>query len=367
MKILHIITDVNTGGALSLLRKITSENSNSKIKHTIISIKAPNNDFKISNIEKVYSLNVKRNVFIFLKLFKLIKIIKSENPNVIQTWMYHSDLIGGIAAKILGIKKIYWSILSYSISKEHVKFSTRIIVYINAFLSFYIPEKIIFCASSAQSIHEKIGYCRKKFIHIPIWFNVKNDFFIRDNLNKIISFHIGCIARWDPDKDHRNLFNALRILDKKNINYRCDLIGPMMIDNNKELQLLIKQTNVDKSKLKLMGFVKNLNQVYLNFDICILSSRTEAFPIVIGESMIMGTPVIATDTGDVKKIINQFGWVVPLKNPEKLSESILDAISKSSDKSAWNRIRLGAHKHIINNYSTNDMLNRYNRLWKTNN
>lgn len=358
MKILHIITDINTGGAITLLKKITSKNIDHNIKHVIISLKEANEFAKIPNIDKIYSLNIKFKIFFFLKFFYLIRIIRIENPNVVQTWMYHADFIGGLAAKILRIKKIYWSVLSYSVSSRHVKFSTRIIIYINSLFSHFIPDKIIFCASSAQNVHRKIGYCSSKFIFIPIGFHIKNQ---STNKNKV--FSIGCIARWDQQKDHKNLFEALSMLDKKNINYKCHLVGPAMISDNKELQALIRTTNVDRVKLNLRGFVKDIDTIYNELDLCILSSCTEAFPIVIGESMSIGTPVIATDTGDIKEIINNFGWVVPISNPKELSNSILDAIRKSSEIKTWSSFRSAARKHIINNYSINDMLNKYNKLW----
>ncbi len=361
MKILHIITNVNTGGAISLLRKVTSENIDNGIKHVIISLRKPSRNFEIANIDKIYSLNIDNKLFFFTKLIYLIKIIKKENPYIIQTWMYHSDLIGGIAGKILGIRKIYWSILTYSTKGN--KYSTQIIVRINAFLSHFIPEKIVFCASASQDIHKKIGYCKDKFVYIPIGFNKENFPISRNNQMKKKEFYIGCIARWDSDKDHENLFNALKILDMKNINYKCDLIGPMMVNENSELQSLINKTNVDKSKLNLKGFVKDLNKAYLNFDVCILPSETEAFPIVIGESMILGTPVIATDTGDIKKIIDQFGWIVPTKNPKELSEAILQAVINSNDDDSWYEFRIAARDHIVKNYDINDMYDKYNKLW----
>ena len=364
MKILHVITEVETGGALSLIKKITNGNKNNNIKHIIVSLKKHEVEIQIPNIQKIYSLDIRLKIQFFIKLFYLIKIIRLERPDIVQTWMYHSDLIGGIAAKLAGIKNIYWSVLSYSTNSNYVKLSTKIVIYINALLSYIIPSKIIFCAFSSQEVHKKIGYCNKKFKFIPIGFDAKINYKIKENnQEKKKNFTLGCIARWDPDKDHNNLFEALKILDRNNVNYICELVGPMMTYDNQDLKKLINISKIDKSKLKLKGFVKDLNKAYENLDVCVLASRTEAFPIVIGEAMIAGTPVIATDTGDVRKIVNHFGWVVSPHNPKQLSESILDAISKSLDNKVWYKLRLDARNHIINNYSINDMVNSYNRLW----
>ena len=54
---------------------------------------------------------------------------------------------------------------------------------------------------------------------------------------------------------------------------------------------------------------------------------------------------------------------MPISDPLHLSNAILDAIRLSKDNEAWNSLRTAARKHIMNNYSTNNMRNRYNDLW----
>ena len=43
---------------------------------------------------------MKKNIFIIFNIFKFIKIIKKYNPEIVHSWLYHSNLIGGIASKI---------------------------------------------------------------------------------------------------------------------------------------------------------------------------------------------------------------------------------------------------------------------------
>ena len=45
-----------------------------------------------------------------VNIFRLLILIITYNPNIVHTWMYHSNLLGGISSKLLGIKNIYWSI-----------------------------------------------------------------------------------------------------------------------------------------------------------------------------------------------------------------------------------------------------------------
>jgi glycosyltransferase involved in cell wall biosynthesis len=67
------------------------------------------------------------------------------------------------------------------------------------------------------------------------------------------------------------------------------------------------------------GEFGDVKAVYNAFDIATLASAFgEGFPNVIGEAMACGTPVAATDVGDVRSIVGGLGEVVPPKNPDAL-------------------------------------------------
>ena len=108
MIILHIITGLGDGGAEHTLFKICKyDNIN---KHIVISLKSPEKYFSL--LKKigvdVYSLNL--NFYSFFKVFSLIKLIRFLKPDIVQTWLVHADFIGGIAARLSGVKKIIWNV-----------------------------------------------------------------------------------------------------------------------------------------------------------------------------------------------------------------------------------------------------------------
>ena len=70
-----------------------------------------------------------------LGLDKRYKIIKKINPDVVQTWMPHCDLMGGIIARLAGIKNVYWGVHHSILVRGESKLSTILIVKLNSFLS----------------------------------------------------------------------------------------------------------------------------------------------------------------------------------------------------------------------------------------
>ena len=142
MKILHIITSLNSGGAENVLFKIVTNDTENE--HQVISLRFDEFYFK-----KFRQANIKVNVvfkstFFSIKgILKLYKLIKKSRPELIQTWMFHSNLLGGLIGRIAGVNKIFWSIRG-PYNKNLYRFSTKLVIYLSYLFANFIPKKIIF-------------------------------------------------------------------------------------------------------------------------------------------------------------------------------------------------------------------------------
>ena len=90
-KILHIITSLLDGGAEGVLYRLCCNDKMNQ--HLVVSMRGEGKYGKLlsKNGVKVYTLNMKPGKFSFIALYKLIRIIKSEKVNIVQTWLYHAD------------------------------------------------------------------------------------------------------------------------------------------------------------------------------------------------------------------------------------------------------------------------------------
>ena len=162
MRIVHIITSMNKGGAETTLFKILkfSKDKNIKDEHIVISFSESNYfETEIKNLNiGFHKINFKSKIFFFIYFFKLFKLLKELNPDTVQCWMYHALFLGGIASKIIKIKKIIWNIRHSNYEFNKTKLSTIIIIKICAYLSKKIPHEIIYCSDSSYNFHTKIGY-----------------------------------------------------------------------------------------------------------------------------------------------------------------------------------------------------------------
>ena len=133
----------------------------------------------------VTSVQLKANIHFIPSLIKLAISIYRFQPDIIQTWMYHSDLFGGIISRLLGIKNIFWNVRHSEVDQIGMRLSTRIVVRICAFLSHFIPKAIVCNSRRSISLHSHLGYSNKKFVFIPNGFNVDS---FKPNLLLVVIF-----------------------------------------------------------------------------------------------------------------------------------------------------------------------------------
>ena len=114
MKILHVITALNDGGAEAILYRVCKAKK-TYYEHVIVSMMDLGKYGSLLEKEgfKVYSLNMLRGRISLKSLILLWKIIKVNKPDTVQTWLYHADFAGGIISYISGVKNIVWVIHNY--------------------------------------------------------------------------------------------------------------------------------------------------------------------------------------------------------------------------------------------------------------
>lgn len=373
IKVLHIITSLSTGGAEMMLYKLVSKINRSCFDIYIASL--TNISLMGEKIEKlnipVVAVGMKRgwrSFFSFSGFFKLLRIVKNYKPDVIQTWMYHSDLIGGLVGKILKIPVI-WNIRHSNLNPKYNKKTTIWTAKICAKFSKTLPEKIICCSYASKNVHSKLGYDKNKMVVIPNGFDL--DIFFpdrkgREKIRKELGIDektivVGFFARFDPLKDHKNFFEAAKIVHKVYPDVHFLLCGDGINWENKKLREWIKKSGVEKIT-HLLGRQDDMKNIYNSIDVFCSSSFSEGFPNVIGEAMACGVPCVVTDVGDSAIIVKDTGFAVPPKKPQALAKAIIKVIEMGKEK----RRELGkkARDRIRQNFLIEKVAKRYENLYR---
>jgi|SRR5690625_1251713 len=372
MHIVHIITGLNNGGAEGVLYRLCKHDKANK--HTVISLLDMGKYGPLLEKEgvTVHCLEMPRGRPNLKGLSKLYRLLKKEKPTVVQTWMYHADLIGGVVARLAGIKAVLWNIRHSTLVKGQSKRSTILVAKICAIFSHFIPKKIICCAHSALEVHSNIGYAKNKMTVIENGYELDlytpNDSLgqkIKKELNLPTGIPIlGMVGRYDPQKDHQGLLTALKLVKDRGVNFLFLLVGPEINQQNQELISQIEKYNLTEDVL-LLDQRKDIPALMNALDIHILSSAYgEGFPNVVAEAMACGTPCIATDVGDAAKIVGKTGWIVPPKQPKALSLAIGQSIDElNSESKSWQKKQGNCRERILSCFDIKVMIEKYQKNW----
>lgn len=369
MKVLHVITGLGTGGAEAILCRLVC--SNIENDHVVISLTSLGKYGSILRNQgiTVIPLNSQKGPGLVLLIFKISILLARHRPDLIQTWMYHADLIGGLIGFLFQYP-VVWGIRHSFLDPSTTKFSTLIVARLCAFLSKKIPKRIIACAEKARSEHIKLGYCAKKIYVVPNGVDVsKFKPMPLDRYSLRQSWHIpqaipviGMVARWDPQKDFNNFFSALRLLDKNNFTFTAVMIGKDINAGNDELVKLLQSHNISQRVL-LLGERDDVPQVMNTFDVLALSSLTEGFPNVLAECMACGIPCVSTDVGDASLIVAKTGKIVAKNNAHVLASALSQLLTELRCKSSWSIRKARCIQHISDYYSLNQMISGFKKTW----
>jgi glycosyltransferase involved in cell wall biosynthesis/SAM-dependent methyltransferase len=369
MKILHVITGLSKGGAEAVLYRLTT--SDDQNTHVVIALmdKGVYGERLISAGVLVYTLNMPRGQVTIKGVIKLYRLVRLMKPDVVQTWMYHADLIGGLVARFAGAKIVVWGIRG-PFDKHRTSLHTRITIRLCAFLSKWVPIAIVSNSEHAAEVHLQAGYSPDKLVNIPNGYPLNKfrpDETARDELLYELNLKhdvvlIGMVARFDPYKDHENLFRALLTVARKGQQFICILVGPGMCMTNQPLVHLVEKYGI-QDMVRLIGPRDDVPKIMAALDAHILSSAAESFPNVLAEAMACGTPCVTTDVGDAALIVGDTGWVVAHSDPAALAQAIQKAFVEMKDSGNWSIRKDAGRKRVIENYSLERMIVSFAKVW----
>ena len=317
---------------------------------------------------QVHVLEMKSLLNLPSALVRLIFMIRNIKPNVVQTWMYHADLIGGIASFLAGFNNIIWNVRNTEIPQRAFS-RTGLVIRLCALLSRFIPQKIICCAYSAMKSHKKLGYDPKRMIVIPNGFDIQkwsmptlNKSIIRETFRlPLDTFIIGIVGRYDPLKGYDQFIKAASIMAKRYDQPLLFLMVGRNVDKNNTDLLALIESEGGCANFKLMGERSDIPQIMCALDLYCLSSIAEGFPNVVAEAMLMEIPCVVTDVGDARQIVGNLGQVVASYNPQKLANALLRmTLLESHDRKDIGR---KSRKRILKYYDIDVVAGQYMKLY----
>lgn len=359
INLLHLITGLEPAGAENLLVDIVRRLDKKRFRVVVGYIYGQGTlaaEIRGTGVKVIdLSRNEKIDPFLMIRLFLLIR---KERIRIVHTHLVHASIVGRIAAKLAGVGRIITTrhYAYYHKQKGLVNWIERkTAVFNNEFIAI----------SNAVKEHmiktEKYGPER-----IAVLYNAV-DLDLLDSSDGEITerdsgFLIGSVGRLHPSKGYDTLLKSMPQVIKRFPQAKLMIIGDGT--QRDHLQRICADLGISehvvflgtKTHAQVIDFLKKL-------DLFVLASNWEGFGLVLVEAMALGKPVVATNVGGIREIVQdgQTGYLVPPGQPDALASRMIRLLE---DQPLSREMAKMARKRVEANFSMKRMIYGLDQLYR---
>jgi glycosyltransferase involved in cell wall biosynthesis len=330
IRISHVITDLNAGGAERMLVNLVTRLDRSSFSNEVISLIEPGlmaRELEAAGIP-VINLNMRRGRPSMSGMLALVRHLRRSRPAILQSWLYHADLMATLASWMAPGSALAWNIRCSDLPSQSDAGRLGRLVKVLARLSTW-PRAVVCNSQAGREFHAAFGYRPRHWVDIPNGVDTAR-FCPRPEARRERRQEIGVgpdelvvgwVARFHPMKDFPTFLHAARLFAGVNPSARFVVCGDGFDRSNREVMALIAQAELT-DQVHLLGVRNDMEAVYPAFDVLALSSAYgEGFPNVLIEAMACGVPCVATDVGDSRAIVADAGLIVPPRDADALARA----------------------------------------------
>jgi len=336
-RVLHVVATLRQGGAERALCHIIRRD----YSHCHIVIKLFTGpglfDDEVARVSSgVHCVGLPRSWLAFVLLpvafCRLLWLLLVIRPTVIVGWLYYGALMASIG-RLLRLP-VLWSLHAADFSLDtSFNAATRSAVRLCRLLSRYVPTFIHYCSEASRIHHERLGFAVGRSRVIVNGIDIDQLGGVEEHDRTALNGEeeiptstdtklIGCVARLEPQKDHRTLLEAMLRLKLVGKQFRLILAGQNCNRDNPRLRKLLDEFGLHREVISL-GVIPEVMRLMRHCDAIVLSScEGEALPMVLLEALSVGKPVVATNIGSTSIVVREFGLVVPPRDAAALSQAI---------------------------------------------
>lgn len=326
MKILHIITSLELGGAEKLLTELLP--AQKKYGHTVeLMILSDINAVFKKDLEergiKIYvsKYNSKKSP---LNIFEISGKVKTGNYDIVHVHLVHAQYWTRMAKLFDNNKNRRYLTTEHSTSNR--RRNNKLLGVIDKFIFNGYNEIVSISNATEKSLYDWIGGKKEKYAVIPNGVDLS----IFENSVSIPRDEIGTemediilmmVSRFHESKNHKGVIEALEYLPEK---YKLVFVGDGILEE--DVKNYAKEKKLEL-RIRFLGKRRDIPNLLKTADIIIQFSFFEGFGITAVEGMASGKPVIASDVPGLANVVSGGGIICP-NDSQKLAEAVLSLEDK---------------------------------------
>lgn len=315
-----------------------------------------------------YCLEMKRGKIRPRDIYNLVALLRKLRPDVIANFCFHANVLGSLAGKLTRVPVIITSIRGESSGSRSREYIERVIS------SSRISDQMVTNSSIVAKTLIERGVVSSRRIKV-IYNGIYTEEYAAKNIDRpAIRKQIGigeeafcwlAVGNVSVAKDYPTLLRAFALVKEQHPNAQLRVAGGLWYDEVKdELDKLLDQYALH-DHVQFLGQRQDVPQLLHAADAFVLSSKTEGLPNAVMEAMATGLPVVATNVGGVRELVENevSGYVVASLEPDGLSKAMLQVTKLSAE--ARRQMGMAGQKHIQNTFELEVVCKQWESLFST--
>lgn len=335
MKILQVITSLQTGGAEKLIVDIVPRLREKGLEVDVCLFNGKETPLK-QQLQtcgcKIYDLSNNEHYYRPIKIFKLWRIMR--HYNIIHTHNTAPQLFAAIAAVLCSVMLV---------TTEHTTSNRRrdwkwYPVSIDRWMYNQYSRIICISNQAETNLRESIGKCKAEIttifngIDVEWYHSAKPNMDLRDSKR----FVVVMVAGFRYQKDQDTLIRAMRHLNKDK--FELWLVGDG--ERRQSLELLVENEGLSE-QVRFFGLRFDIPEILHTADVIVMSSHFEGLSLSNIEGMSVGKPFIASDVDGLREITKGYGILFPHGDDQTLANEIKHL---AEDQSYYDQIAAQCYK-----------------------
>ena len=290
--------------------------------------------------------------------WRIMKIIQKIKPDIVHTHSAKTGFLGRIIARLMGVRLVIHTVHGFPFHQYQHPVKRFFYIILEMFAGLFAHYNIFVNKFEKEYAIHRLGYNRKKCVTVyngVSRFEVRGSRFEIGGMLKIVS-----VLRFTEQKNVvTTIEQAIRVVGKYE-GVCFDFFG------GGELFEICEKIVLDSGvgdRVCLKGWVSNVQEILIGYDVFLLHSLWEGLPISILEAMNVGLPVICSDIKGNNELVDSLnGWLIDPKDKNGIDNVVGEILN---DKSILREKGVESFKKVTNRFNYELFINEYERLYST--
>lgn len=370
LTVAHVIHSLGAGGAEALLLELARVAPSVEIRLVVIGLSDARSGYSDSRVAAhlrdmgvtVYEMRAGR--YDLPAVVRLARILRDEGVSVVHTHLKHADVVGGLAARLLGVPSVS-TLHTIDIATNRMH---QLRVRAAVFARRYLSSAVIALSVGQRQWYSKYAGTGAPVILLPN--GIADPVVTRGRA--AVRAEIGvseegllalCASLFSPVKGHADLLEAVRLLpDDLPLVVALAGDGPLLT----EVEATVNADSALLQRIRILGFRRDVPDLIAASDFVIQPSLRDALPTVLISALAGARPIVGTAVGGIPDIVGPgCGLLVEAGNPAALRAGITElATTLRDDPAAAGVMHQATRERYENHFSAEVWIRNLRALYE---